>query len=123
MTGVQTCALPIYELADDRAGQGQADVHPQHRDDPGQAERNHELAEHLHPAGPQRIEQLLAVRIERLHARVGGQGRDHQGQRGGDRHLGAEADPEHQDDERGERELGDRFQADDVRLDDGGVIA
>src|SRR3977135_2854721 len=44
------------ELADDRAGQGEADVHPQHRDDPGQAERNHQLAEHLHPAGPERIE-------------------------------------------------------------------
>jgi hypothetical protein len=94
------------ELADDGPGQGQADIHPQHRDDPGQAERHDELAEHLQARGAERIEQLLAIRIDRLDARKGGERRHHQGQRSGDRDLGGDADAEHQHDERGERELG-----------------
>src|SRR5262245_23519109 len=52
------------ELADDRAGEREADIHPQHRDDPGQAERDDQLAENLQPAGAERIEQLLAIGIE-----------------------------------------------------------
>src|SRR4030095_13693987 len=45
------------ELANDGAGQGEADVHPQHGYDPGQAEWNDELAEHLTARGAERIEQ------------------------------------------------------------------
>ena len=73
--------------------------------------------------GAERIEQLLAVRIERLDAGVGGQRRDHERQRGGDRDLGDEPEAEHQDDERRERELGDRLEADDVGLHDRRVVA
>ncbi len=71
----------------------------------------------------ERIEQLLAVGIDGLDAGIGGERRHHQGERGRDRHLGGEADAEHQHDERRQRELGQRLEADDVGLHDRRIIA
>ena len=88
--GAPQSVLGGDEFADNGAGQRESDVHAQHRDNPRQAERHHQLAEHLQARGAQRIEQLLAVAIECFHAGVGRQRRNHEGKRGGDGDLGGQ---------------------------------
>ena len=105
------------------AGQRQPDIHPQHRNDPGQAERHDQLAKDLPARGAERIEQLLAVAIERLHARIGGERRHDERQRRGDGDLRGEPHAEHQDHQRRQRQLRQRLEADDVRLHDRGIVA
>ncbi len=85
--GAAEPVLRSDELADDGPGQRQPDIDAQHRDHPGQAERHHQLAEDLHAAGAERVEQPLLIGVERLDAGVGGQRRNDDRKRGGDGDL------------------------------------
>jgi hypothetical protein len=86
------------ELADDCSGQGKPDIDPQHRNDPGQAEGHDKLAKHLEPRGAKRIEQLLAIGIERLDAGICRKRRYDERQRARDRYFGTQSEAEHQND-------------------------
>ena len=111
------------ELADDGARERKANVHAQDRDDPGNAGGRDQLGEDLPPARAKGIEELLLIAIHRLHARIGGEGRDDERQRRRYGDLGRQPHAEDQNDQRRESQLGDRFQADDIGLHDQRIVA
>ena len=121
--GAAETVLRSDELADDGAGQRQPDIHAQHRDDPRQAGRHDQLAKNLPARRAERIEQLLAVRIERLDAGIGGQRRHDEGQGGRDGDLRRQSHAEHQDHQRRQCELRQGFETDHVGLHDRRIIA